>query len=107
TYFGGRGSRHTSSAPTAQLLPNYDEYFIGYRDRSAIAERLRVAKRRMLVNGLIGHSVFVNGQLVGTWRRMRRDGAPLALTLLVRLTRAERVLVDDEVVRFAAFVQPS
>jgi hypothetical protein len=33
-------SRAPKRVPSAHLLPNYDEYFIGYKDRTAIGERI-------------------------------------------------------------------
>ena len=89
----------------AHLLPNYDELFIGFRDRSAFAERLRReggVKARF--SGLMGHSVFVDGQIVGGWRRTLGKTVQVALDLLVPLTAAERKLVGGAVQRFGRFL---
>jgi hypothetical protein len=101
-HFAGRESRGRSMRPVAHLLPSYDEFFIGFRNRDAIATRLRAASRRVAINGLIGQGVFVDGQLVGTWRAAGGTH-PVALTLHVPLRPAERRLVDAQVTRFATF----
>jgi DNA glycosylase AlkZ-like len=91
--------------PSAHLLPNYDEYFIGYKDRSAIATRLGHAKPVTGGNWLIAHVVFVDGQLVGGWKRvLERNAVLVELDLASRLTAAERRRVVTAARRFAAFV---
>ncbi|HEU4997154.1 MAG TPA: winged helix DNA-binding domain-containing protein [Gemmatimonadaceae bacterium] len=91
--------------PSAHLLPNYDEYFIGLKDRSAIAERIG---REILVTGgnaLVPHVVFVDGQLVGGWRRIVvKDATVVELNLLARLTRDELTRVEAAVKRFEKFL---
>jgi hypothetical protein len=48
------------------LLPAYDEYTVGYKDRSAILNPLHATKAR---NGIFSPVVVVNGQVLGTWKR--------------------------------------
>jgi len=87
------------------LLPNYDEYFIGYRDRSAIADRLGHAKWVMGGNALIPHVIVAGGQLVGTWRRtFEPDGAVVTLALTTRLSEAEAKGLQAAVQRFSKFL---
>ena len=88
----------------AHLLPNYDEYFIGLVDRSAIGRRLGSVERVTGGNALINHIATVNGQIVGGWKRAA--AAPrvtLRFDLLARLSRAERRLLDREIERYRAF----
>lgn len=54
---------------SAHLLPNYDEYFIGHRDRSAIGTRLGDVASVMGGSALVPNVIIVDGQLVGTWKR--------------------------------------
>jgi winged helix DNA-binding protein len=88
--------RHTSRAARsvriAHFLPNYDEYFIGFKDRSAFAERLAGVATQAPFDGVWGHALFVDGQIVGGWRR-GPDASDVELSLLLRLTAAERDLV--------------
>lgn len=89
---------------SAHLLPNYDEYFIGYRDRGAIGRRLGSAALVTGGHALIGNVIVVDGQLVGTWRRVRAAGrSVLALDAGTPLSAAERARVAGEVRRFARF----
>ena len=50
-------------------LPGFDEYLLGYQDRSAA---LDLAHAPVVVpgnNGVFQPTVVVNGRIVGTWRR--------------------------------------
>jgi hypothetical protein len=91
--------------PSAHLLPNYDEYFIGYKDRSAIAARLGHAKPVTGGSWLIAHAAFVDGQLVGGWKRaLERNAVLVELDLASRLTAAEKRRVVAAAQRFGAFL---
>ena len=103
TYYAGRESRARTPRAIAHLLPSYDEFFIGYRNRDAIAGRLRSAAKRVAVSGLLGQGVFVDGQLVGAWR-FAKGKHPATVTLHLPLKPAERRLVDAEVARLATFL---
>jgi hypothetical protein len=97
-----RGSRRAGRI--AHLLPNFDEYVVGFRDRSAVAERLLAARPRHRVDGLIGHVVVVDGQIVGGWRRTLGETLDVRLRLLVPLTARERDLVRRAAQRFGRFL---
>jgi Winged helix DNA-binding domain len=62
------------SGPSLHLLPNYDEFLVAYRDRSAALERVR---DRDLVpfpyGSILGHVVVLKGQVLGFWKR-RSEG---------------------------------
>ena len=86
------------------LLPNYDEYFIGFKDRGAIGQRLSSSALVTGGNALIAHVVVVGGQLVGGWRRVVENGATLLrFQMLVKLTGAEQTSVRRAVKRFATY----
>jgi len=93
------------SPRSAHLLPNYDEYFIGYKDRSAIGRRLGSAKEVMGGTVAIAHVVFVDGQLVGGWKRVfQKTAVVVQLQLATRLTAAERARVAAAARKFGAFL---
>jgi hypothetical protein len=92
------------SKPSAHLLPNYDEYFIGFRDRSAIGHRIGSIESVTGGNALIANVVAINGELVGGWKHKgegRRASIPLKL---IRLSAAERKLIDAQIVRLRKFL---
>lgn len=94
-----------TKTPTAQLLPNYDEYFIGFRDRSAILEAIRRAGVRTPNEALTAHVVALNGQLVGGWKRILNPrSATVSLALLAPVSRANHAAITRAVRRYEAFL---
>jgi hypothetical protein len=78
------------NSPTAHLLPNYDEYFIGFKDRSAVGQRLQSSALVTGGNALIGNVIVVDGQLVGGWARtLTRESVVVDLKPLAHLSSAE------------------
>ena len=88
----------------AHLLPNYDECFVGFRDRSAFAGRVRPLRPKGRVDALMGHVVFLDGEIVGGWRRALGKRAELELQLMVDLSRSERTLVERAARRLGEFL---
>jgi hypothetical protein len=92
--------------PIAYLLPNYDEYFIGFRDRGAFAHRLRAAGIEPRTDALSGHILAIDGQIVGGWgRTLRGKKAVVHLKLLQALTAAENRAVVTATKHFSEFLE--
>ncbi len=63
---------NTQSASTTVetlLLPGFDEYFLGYKDRSLFSDPGHMARIVPGNNGVFKPIVVVNGHVVGTWQR--------------------------------------
>ena len=92
------------ASATVHLLPNYDEYFIGFKDRSAIAHRLGTSALVTGGNALIANVVIAGGQLIGGWRRVSDHGMTvLRFDLRVNLPRRERASLERAVKRYADY----
>ena len=84
-------------APTAVLLPDYDEYGIGYRDRRAfLSPGFRPAFNRL---------ILLDGRAVGSWRRTL-TGKRLKLELQFSETAPARArqAIDDAAARYGRFI---
>jgi hypothetical protein len=93
------------SRPVAHLLPNYDEYFVGLKDRSAFGARLESSGVSPRTSALSGHALVVNGQIVGGWRRTL-VGRTVVIEPQpeVRLSEAERRAVGTAARRVGRFL---
>lgn len=90
---------------SAHLLPNYDEYFIGFKDRGAIAQRLGAARIQAAGNAVFAYLAFVDGQIVGGWTRtLQPKRVVVEVALLTRLAAAEKRGIEAEARRFGDFV---
>lgn len=98
-------ARLKARSPLVRLLPNYDEYFIGLKDRSAMLSTLKSLGFEGDVSFLGGHIMTVDGQVVGGWTRIFK-GKKLIVELKGPTTfeGVERRAISKEVQRFAAFL---
>jgi hypothetical protein len=65
----------------AWLLPGFDEYLLGYRDRSAVLAPEHAGRVVPGGNGVFYPTVVVSGQNVGVWKRaQRRHGLSLTIS---------------------------
>lgn len=105
-WFTGSAPPTKSVTSIAHLLPNYDEYFIGLKDRSAIGE---LVKERVV--GLPGDTFFANivtvgGQLVGGWTRtVTPRKLSLQIWIVAEVTRAQLRSIDAQAKRYGEFLR--
>jgi hypothetical protein len=95
-------AKHIS--PTAYLLPIYDEYISGYKDRSAIG-KADVGVRLTALGHDLSYIIVIDGQIVGSWKRtLRKDTAVIETNLFTRLTKAESRAVTLAAQRYGHFI---
>jgi hypothetical protein len=90
---------------SAFLLPNYDEYFIGYKDRSAIGQRINHTIPVTGGSANITHVALIDGELVGGWRRLAEsDAVVVSIEFWARMTDAEHARIDRALRAFGKFL---
>jgi hypothetical protein len=91
--------------PTGYLLSVYDEYIIGYADRSAIAGPEVAAKLFTLGNALTA-VIVIDGQIVGSWRRtLNNESVVVELNPFRRFTTAEQRSIAAAAQRYGEFLE--
>jgi hypothetical protein len=101
---------HAGEAHSVRLLPEYDPYVMGFREREHLVPpdvRAQVAAHgKGRYEGPAGTPfLVVDGVCAGIWRR-RRSGRRIELTVEPgrKLSRAERAAVGEEAERIGAFL---
>ncbi len=93
------------SAPAVHLLPNYDEYVVSYTDRSAIFDPARVKKVDARGNFLFNHTIVIDGQVAGTWKRtFRKNAVEITPNPFTPLSEAENSSMSAEMGRYSQFL---
>ncbi|MET0302611.1 MAG: winged helix DNA-binding domain-containing protein [Microbacteriaceae bacterium] len=95
----------TVAAASVDLLPGFDEYLLGYRDRTAplAGEPLEAVVPGL--NGMFLSTVVVGGEVRATWSRRRtRSGWAVSLSELAPLSETTRERVRRGVARYARFL---
>ncbi|MGH9837818.1 MAG: winged helix DNA-binding domain-containing protein [Blastocatellia bacterium] len=100
TYWFAPASPFTSGAfQVAYLLPNYDEYGIGYRDRGAMFDAEHASQL------VFNHLIVIQGRLAGTWKRtLKKHAAVIETNTFARLTKAENRAVAAAARQYGAFL---
>jgi hypothetical protein len=66
--------------PVVSLLPGYDEYILGYKDRSAVLEPDCAPLIVRGSNGVLAPMLVVDGRVAGTWTRTaKKSGVDIAI----------------------------
>lgn len=63
------------------LLPGFDEFVLGYTDRTAQLSKEHFLRIVPGGNGVFSSTVIVNGAIVGTWRREKATAKRVTVSL--------------------------
>jgi hypothetical protein len=87
-----------------KLLPPFDEYLVGYKDRTAALESTGNPKSLSAIQYLLSPTVLVNGHIVGTWKRqMKQHQVMMTYDLFRTLTADESQLLQQASEQYATF----
>lgn len=101
----------TASVPkvisrSAYLLPSFDEYFVGYKDRRSLFVAPHGRRINFWDNILGSPTVLVNGKAVATWKRtFKKDRIVIEKDLFTALTPAESRAVAAAEQRYGEFLE--
>jgi hypothetical protein len=88
-----------------QLLPGFDEYLMGYKDRSAILDAAQVQKVMPGTNGMVSATIVREGRLIGTWKRvLKRKAVVVSATPFAAFKKRDREAFAEAAGRYGAFV---
>jgi hypothetical protein len=92
-------------SPEVYLLPGFDEYLLGYRDRSAALDPQHAPIIVPGNNGVFLPTVVVDGRVAGTWKRtLTKRVARTMAQPFCPLTAAEEEAVTRATARYARFL---
>lgn len=89
----------------AFALPGFDEYLLGYKDRSAVLDAAHADKICPGGNGMFAPTIVINGRVAGTWKRtIKKSSIDIVATPFAPLKKAERRAFDEAAGRYASFM---
>lgn len=100
---------HTPSAPenapTLYLLPGFDEYLLGYRDRSDVLDPQYANLICPGGNGVFKPTIVSHGRVIGTWTKTVKKGAVIiAPQPFTTLSEAEREAFASTAQKYADYL---
>ena len=106
TYWFVTPTTATSSSPSAYLLPSYDEYTVGYRDRSAIFDGSHVDKLSAFRESILTQVIVIDGQVSGTWKRtLKKNEVVVEVAPFTVLNKSQNQALIAAVQRYGEFLQ--
>ncbi|PZQ24604.1 MAG: winged helix DNA-binding domain-containing protein [Stenotrophomonas acidaminiphila] len=92
-----------SRSRAVHLLPAFDEYLIGYRDRTPVLDTAQT-RRVFSVNGLVAPTMIVGGRVAATWKRGSAVDDDVVLDPFRVLDDAERAGIQRAVQHWRRFL---
>jgi hypothetical protein len=87
-------------------LPGFDEYLLGYKDRSMMVDDAHKDAIIPGSNGIFMATIVRGGRVVGTWKRtLRKKAVVVAVQPLVTFTAADREQAEAALRPYAAFLE--
>lgn len=97
----------TQPAPpkTMFILPGFDEYMLGYRDRSAALAPEHSNRIVPGGNGMFLSTVVRDGSVVGTWKRtIKKQTVAIEIIPFASFSDTDRQLIQEKANAYGAFV---
>src|SRR6202043_1861010 len=92
-------------SPKGYLLPNFDEYTVAYKDRSAVIDPSHTKKLDPRSSILLTNTIVMDGRVVGTWKRtLKKDAMLLTPNLFTSPNQAETQALLSAANRYGAFL---
>lgn len=89
---------------TLYLLPNFDEYTVGYSDRSAVIDESDLTKFERWGN-VLNNTIVLDGRVIGTWKRvLKKNSVSITPSLFTSLNEAEMCALVAAANRYGAFL---
>jgi DNA glycosylase AlkZ-like len=105
TYWFADSTPTRTPSPIVHLLPDYDEYTVGYTDRSAIFDHSHTNKLDSRGSELAQYTIVLDGRIAGTWKRiLKKSEVLIELAPFRDLTKAEDRVITDAVERYGKFL---
>lgn len=104
-YWFAANAAAPEDAPDALLLPGFDEYILGYKDREAQVSPEHFNRIVPGGNGMFMSSIVRHGRVVGMWKRtLKKDRVTISLTPFGNLTKKDMTAVEKQAKGYGAFL---
>ncbi|MGZ3767325.1 MAG: winged helix DNA-binding domain-containing protein [Mucilaginibacter sp.] len=103
-WFTERADTSNGKTPVAFLLPNYDEYIVSYKDRSASIREKDIDKADPR-GTIFNNTMLINGRIAGTWKRnFRKDTVELQINPFSPLSQVNNTAIRAAAKRYTKFL---
>jgi hypothetical protein len=98
-------SKEKKVSTKAYFLPNYDEYAVGYADRSAIFDDSHRSKLDRRASVLAQHVILTADQIMASWKRnLKKNSVEMEVKPFLELKKTQIKAVIQAAERYALFL---
>jgi hypothetical protein len=106
TYWFANAATAKKSSGTVHLLPNYDEYMVGYTNRASIFDVAHTNQLDSRGNILFQYAIMINGLAAGTWKRtIKKNEVVIKLSPFTTLTDNQSQEIIAAIQRYGEFLE--
>jgi hypothetical protein len=103
TYWMGRDAHPAPQG--VHLLPPFDEYLLGYKDRTAALDLVHFPRVVPSANGMFSPIVVVGGKVLGTWKRqLKKDKVVLQVIPFGKFTASQKKSIVEAADEYGKFL---
>ncbi len=104
-WFTERSDAPQNKIPVAFLLPNYDEYIVSYKDRSATIESSDINKADPR-GTIFNHTIIINGHICAIWKRtIGKNKVDMEVIPFKPLSKVNQAAITLSAKRYAKFLE--
>lgn len=108
TYWYSPANVDLTSENKTFLLPGFDEYMLGYTDRSLILDKLHASKIVPGNNGMFMPTIIIDGKVEGTWKKViKKDTLQLDMYPFGKITQVKKRQVENQARKFSEYLDKS
>lgn len=87
------------------VLPGFDEYLLGYKDRSAVLDAHHAEKICPGGNGVFASTIILDGRVAGTWKRsVKKSSMAIVAVPFTELNKQQRLAFNRAAERYATYM---
>jgi len=99
-------SKEAKSSQNVFLLPNFDEYLVAYKDRSAALDLKFMNHIKSSGNGIFTSPLIINGRMTGIWKRsFEKDKVSIETNSFAPLSKSSITGIGTAARKFGKFLQ--
>jgi len=102
--FDPHSSATGKKRPTTFLMPDYDEYGISYKDRSALFRKMHSKLNGVNNISPYSHMLVVDGIISGTWKTTDTKSAEIQVIPFLKLPERKQQAITQAVRRYRTFL---
>lgn len=101
----GDSAATQTKSPGVYLLPGFDEYLVGYTNRTPAIDIARFKQIAGNGNGILSSTIVINSQVVGTWKRtIQKDTVTIETKPFESFNKTQKSAIAAAAKRYSKFV---